>query len=240
MARIVPPLPAASRPSNTMTILCPVALTQSCTWQSPVCNRRSSLAYSLPVSLAPGVGLRSLAASSPPFLFRPFFAIPTSRNRRWAPPAPAKPLPAEEKPDVAQLSMRIVENLRAQPVAQRPQFLAEELVRPLGEAFQRPRPVRLRDVDAPAMVVAVAGGKAQHLQLVKTLLRGASDGGVDALHDFRMEIARHEGFVQGFAFLFFLLRALELLLNLGQLRLFGNALQVAGAQKFRAHESPPE
>src|SRR6201986_5107376 len=46
-ALIVPPLPAASRPSNTMTTRRPLYLTQSCSWHSPVCRRRNSCRYSL-------------------------------------------------------------------------------------------------------------------------------------------------------------------------------------------------
>jgi hypothetical protein len=39
---IVPPLPAVSRPSNTMQILAPDALTHSCMATSSPCSRRIS------------------------------------------------------------------------------------------------------------------------------------------------------------------------------------------------------
>ena len=42
---IVPPLPAASRPSKTTTIRAPVALTHSCSLTSSVCSRNSSASY---------------------------------------------------------------------------------------------------------------------------------------------------------------------------------------------------
>ena len=41
-ALMVPPLPAASRPSNTMMIRAPLALTHSCKWQSSTCSLRNS------------------------------------------------------------------------------------------------------------------------------------------------------------------------------------------------------
>src|SRR5215469_3536673 len=47
IARIVPPLPAASRPSKTMMIRRPLYLTQSCSLQSSACSRRISLSYFL-------------------------------------------------------------------------------------------------------------------------------------------------------------------------------------------------
>src|SRR5262249_24537691 len=42
IALMTPPLPAASRPSKTITIRSPLALTQSCRWQSSTCSLRSS------------------------------------------------------------------------------------------------------------------------------------------------------------------------------------------------------
>ena len=44
MRLIAPPLPAASRPSNTTTIRAPVAETQSSIFTSSSCSRRSSFA----------------------------------------------------------------------------------------------------------------------------------------------------------------------------------------------------
>jgi hypothetical protein len=46
-ALMVPPLPAASRPSNTMMIRAPVCLTQSCKWQSSTCSLRNSFSEAL-------------------------------------------------------------------------------------------------------------------------------------------------------------------------------------------------
>ena len=48
MALIVPPLPAASRPSNTMMTRCPVAFTHSWRWHSLAWSLRSSFMYALP------------------------------------------------------------------------------------------------------------------------------------------------------------------------------------------------
>src|SRR5215468_9680496 len=56
-ARIVPPLPAVSRPSKTMTARWPLRFTHSWSLQSSVCSFRSSPSYSLFLSfmLAPHV-----------------------------------------------------------------------------------------------------------------------------------------------------------------------------------------
>ena len=43
---IVPPLPAASRPSKTMTIRAPVSLTQVCSFSSSICSSRLVVSYS--------------------------------------------------------------------------------------------------------------------------------------------------------------------------------------------------
>ena len=42
-----PPLPAASRPSNRMTIFCSLSLTQACSFSSSICSRRFCFSYSL-------------------------------------------------------------------------------------------------------------------------------------------------------------------------------------------------
>src|SRR5579862_5525063 len=47
MALMVPPLPAASRPSNTTTTRSPSRLTQSCKAHSSTCSLRSAFSYSL-------------------------------------------------------------------------------------------------------------------------------------------------------------------------------------------------
>ena len=49
---IVPPLPAASRPSNTITIRCPVDFTQFCSLTSSICSGRLRYSYSARVSLS--------------------------------------------------------------------------------------------------------------------------------------------------------------------------------------------
>ncbi len=43
---IVPPFPAASRPSNRMTIRVPVSFTQFCSFSSSICNSRLVASYS--------------------------------------------------------------------------------------------------------------------------------------------------------------------------------------------------
>jgi hypothetical protein len=48
IALIVPPLPAPSRPSNTMQIFAPECLTHSWTLTSSSCSFRRALPYSLP------------------------------------------------------------------------------------------------------------------------------------------------------------------------------------------------
>src|SRR6202034_332539 len=47
IALITPPLPAASRPSNTTTTRKPLCLTHSCKPQSSTCSSRSAFSYSL-------------------------------------------------------------------------------------------------------------------------------------------------------------------------------------------------
>src|SRR5262249_15473616 len=49
MALIVPPLPAASRPSKITTTRSPFSLTQSCNAHSSTCSLRSAFSYSLRV-----------------------------------------------------------------------------------------------------------------------------------------------------------------------------------------------
>src|SRR6478672_7147610 len=51
MRLIVPPLPAVSRPSKTMTILAPLALTHSCIATSSPCRTRMCFSYSFVFSL---------------------------------------------------------------------------------------------------------------------------------------------------------------------------------------------
>ena len=43
---IVPPLPAASRPSNSMQMRWPVSLTQLCILSSSICSSRLVISYS--------------------------------------------------------------------------------------------------------------------------------------------------------------------------------------------------
>src|SRR3954449_12869042 len=60
--RIVPPLPAASRPSKMMITRKPLCFTHSCMWQSSACSFRSSFMYCLLLSLvSPLVGWSFLA-----------------------------------------------------------------------------------------------------------------------------------------------------------------------------------
>ena len=65
--RIVPPLPAESRPSNTMHTLAPVALTHSCIATSSPCRISISASYSARFILrgAPSAD-ESIAVASPP------------------------------------------------------------------------------------------------------------------------------------------------------------------------------
>src|SRR6185369_3788158 len=158
IARMVPPLPAASRPSKTMTIRCPVALTQSCTRQSSVCRRRSSFSYSLRLSFAPD------PAGGGAFFALPFASFFAAIE---CPSLPAAPLPGEEDADVAQTSVRIVQNLRPGFESQRLQLRLEEFMGLFGKSLQGIRPVMLGIVDAPALVVAEAGREGHHLDLVQ-------------------------------------------------------------------------
>ena len=54
--RIVPPLPAESRPSNTTQTFAPVALTHSCMATSSPCRTRISFSYSLAFIFGWGAG----------------------------------------------------------------------------------------------------------------------------------------------------------------------------------------
>src|SRR6266705_2243051 len=74
MQLITPPLPAASRPSNTTTTLAPVAFTHSCISTSLVWSSRNAFWYSFPLSF-------SLLCSSVPFAL--LFAI--DRNLPFLP-----------------------------------------------------------------------------------------------------------------------------------------------------------
>ena len=67
---IVPPFPAASRPSKTITIRVPVALTHSCSTTSSVCSRNSSASYAALL------------------IFFGFFALAMTRHYRFALAAP--------------------------------------------------------------------------------------------------------------------------------------------------------
>src|SRR5262245_61368820 len=51
-ARIVPPFPAPSRPSNTTITLSPFSLTHDWSAQSSPCKRRNSASYSFRLNLA--------------------------------------------------------------------------------------------------------------------------------------------------------------------------------------------
>ena len=73
MRLIVPPLPAVSRPSNTMQILAPVDFTHSCRATSSPCSGASSASYSLRRIFV--VDCSSCPAFSPAFFF--FFFLPT-------------------------------------------------------------------------------------------------------------------------------------------------------------------
>src|SRR6516162_4932171 len=64
MAFIVPPLPAASRPSNTTTTRRPSCLTQSCA-QSSTCSLRSDFSYSLRFIGFPPSASRLFAGGDP-------------------------------------------------------------------------------------------------------------------------------------------------------------------------------
>ena len=50
---IVPPLPAASRPSKTTTIRAPDARVQFCIFTSSACSRKSSFSYAVFASFSP-------------------------------------------------------------------------------------------------------------------------------------------------------------------------------------------
>ena len=77
MALIVPPLPAVSRPSNTMQTLAPVSLTHSWTATSSACRRRSSCWYSF-CFIFGTVGGRVAPFPSGPA------ALPRGRTTIWA------------------------------------------------------------------------------------------------------------------------------------------------------------
>ena len=69
---IVPPFPAASRPSNSMTILWPVFFTWVCNFKSSICSLSFSLSYSM-VDL----GIQTWIALSEPLEFMFFRASPS-------------------------------------------------------------------------------------------------------------------------------------------------------------------
>src|SRR4051812_3961971 len=69
-ARMVPPLPAVSRPSKRIITRRPLCFTHSCSLHSSVCSLRSSFAYSLLPSFSP-------------FLFFDLFFRFAMRSPRW-------------------------------------------------------------------------------------------------------------------------------------------------------------
>ena len=91
------------------------------------------------------------------------------------------------------------------------------------------RPVGLGVVDAPALIVAVASGEGEDLDLVQSLLGGALHDRVHPLPDIRVEVMGEEGLVQGTFLLLLLPDALELLLDFCHMDLVGDALQLIGS-----------
>src|SRR5277367_5116044 len=86
IARIVPPLPAASRPSKTTITRKPLYLTHSCSLQSSACSRRSSFVYSLLLNLScffsvfsSAIGYHLFLGESPLLIEFPLLA----RQRPW-------------------------------------------------------------------------------------------------------------------------------------------------------------
>src|SRR5271157_395098 len=85
---MMPPLPAASRPSNRMTMRAPVFFTQSCSLTSSTCSLNNSASYSFfpslgfPSSSRPSFFLFSAAASCASLSFFLDFLLMDASSRK--------------------------------------------------------------------------------------------------------------------------------------------------------------
>src|SRR5260221_14523841 len=113
-ALMVPPLPAASRPSNKMITRSFFALTHPCRWQSCTCSLPSSFSYAFRFILG--------AASSLAMCHYSRSLFPFVRCRRWL------AVPADGDADVARHAAGKINDLVADAIAARLQIVAPELV----------------------------------------------------------------------------------------------------------------
>src|SRR3954469_21069937 len=162
-----------------------------------------------------------------------FIAAPRCRCGTGCPGAS----PGEVDADVPGHPVRIVEDLGAEPVAERLQVLLVELVALPGAALQGFRPVRAGVVDRAAVVGAPSGRKAHHHQLAHVLLGGAADGGVQQVHDVGPHVPGHEGLAQVLLLLVLLLLVGQALADLGHLLVLGDLVQILGTQVVGAHRN---
>src|SRR5262249_2352753 len=107
-------------------------------------------------------------------------------------------------------------DLGGQLVPQRPQLLRIEFVCFSGKAGQRVWPLRIRNVDAPASVVAERARESQHFQLLLALLSGDTDSLVDAIDGLGLNLSGHERLPQGFFLVDLLLLEKTLLIHFGE------------------------
>src|SRR5262245_26994883 len=149
---------------------------------------------------------------------------------RWTKnrPSPCPRSPFQEQGGLARHALGEADDLRMQLEAERAQLLEIEFVCGLGEAFERARPFRIGDVDAPAAVAAEAAGERHHLHLVAALLGGDADGPVDAVKDLGMNLPLHECVVQLLLLLRLLFFVAPRLVHLRRFGVGGDLHQVLG------------
>ena len=107
---IVPPLPAASRPSNTTTSFWPVSLIQACAFSSSICSRRLVTSYSarrhplvVRVALAPRLDRQAVG----PDQHRIVDLVPRVVGRQAQPQELLGPQVAQRFDDVVELDDRL-------------------------------------------------------------------------------------------------------------------------------------
>src|SRR5215468_11778737 len=163
-ALMVPPLPAASRPSKMMITFSFSALTHSCRWQSSSCSLRNSFSYSFR------------------FIFEPASSFAMRNVLRLIDDPLYLAVPAQRNGDVAGHAAGKIDDLVADAIAARLQIVAPELVDFLRYPAQRLFPALFHLVDGAALVAAQRIREAVDLHLGQAVANGALDYGRSELH----------------------------------------------------------
>src|SRR5215468_3542882 len=154
-ALMVPPLPAASRPSKMMITFSFSALTHSCRWQSSSCSLRNSFSYSFR------------------FIFEPASSFAMRNVLRLIDEPVYLAVPAQRNGDVAGHAAGKIDDLVANAIAARLQIVAPELVDFLRYPAQRLFPPLFHLIDGAALVAAQRIREAVDLHLGQAVADGA-------------------------------------------------------------------